>query len=50
MTPGSMRELGARGRRPAAVFVATIAFTPAFAADAGMFLCRSPVIASGVWG
>ena len=39
-----------RGRWPAAAFVATITFTPALAADAGMFLCRSPVIASGLWG
>lgn len=39
-----------RRRWPAAAFVAMIMFTPAFAADAGMFLCRSPVIASGLWG
>jgi hypothetical protein len=50
MTPGNMRGLGVRRQWPAAVFVATIAFTPAFAADAGMFLCRSPVVASGLWG
>jgi hypothetical protein len=32
------------------VSLAAIAFTPALAADAGMFLCQSPVIASGLWG
>ena len=39
-----------RRRWPAAALVAMIMFTPAFAADAGMFLCRTPVIASGLWG
>jgi hypothetical protein len=46
----SIRGRGLRGRWPAAVLVATIMFTPALADDAGMFLCRSPVIASGLWG
>ena len=32
------------------VSLAAIAFTPALAADAGMFLCPSPVIAGGLWG
>jgi hypothetical protein len=29
--------------------VAAIAFTPAVAADAGIFLCRSPAIAGSLW-
>jgi hypothetical protein len=33
-----------------AVSFAAISFTPVLAADAGMFLCRSPVVASGLWG
>jgi len=32
------------------VSVAAIACAPALAAGAGMFLCRSPVIAIGLWG
>jgi hypothetical protein len=32
------------------VSLVAIAFTPALAADAGMFLCPSPLIASGLWG
>jgi hypothetical protein len=30
--------------------LAAITFTPALAADAGMFLCRSPTVARGLWG